>query len=346
MEQIRRKRRLKRRRKPSAHFLSKILGRTFYLLAMILFLFCFLFFGTLTIICYGPSSSAKNLFVETVTQTSAAGFLAKIYFSESEIADILKTDAAPVSSVNTITDTGAVQVSASTDDSGTDGITIKEVSGGSYSGKMMIIDDPSRVSVYSIPSFNTGGTGEQLLDMINETGSIAGINAGGFYDPDGKGHGGMPLGPVIQNGTLISNYESTYTTLIGFDSSHKLMVGNISASEAIAAGMTEGITFGPALVINGERVPYETTAGGLNPRSAIGQRSDGAILLLVIDGRQPHSLGASFKDLCDVMLDYGAVNAANLDGGSSSLLYYQGSLVNNSASMIGLRPIPTAILVK
>ena len=181
--------------------------------------------------------------------------------------------------------------------------------------------------------------------MISETGSIAGMNAGGFYDPNGKGHGGMPLGAVIQNGTLISNYESEYKTLIGFDASHKLIIGNMSAADAIGMGMQNGITFGPALVINGQRIPYPDNAGGLNPRSAIGQKSNGAILLLVIDGRQPGSLGASFKDLCDIMLQYGAVNAANLDGGSSSILYYQGQQLNASSSLIGLRPLPTAVLV-
>lgn len=67
--------------------------------------------------------------------------------------------------------------------------------------------------------------------------------------------------------------------------------------------------------------------------------------MLVVDGRQPDSIGASFKDLQDVMLAYGAVNAANLDGGSSSTLVYNGEILNN-ISMIGLRKISTAFLVR
>ena len=87
------------------------------------------------------------------------------------------------------------------------------------------------------------------------------------------------------------------------------------------------------------------TVSGVNPRTAIGQRSDGAILMLVIDGRQVISLGATMEDLVDIMLEYGAVNACNLDGGSSSLMWFEGNYVNNCASVIGIRPVPTTFLV-
>ena len=86
-------------------------------------------------------------------------------------------------------------------------------------------------------------------------------------------------------------------------------------------------------------------ASGLNPRTAIGQRSDGAILMLVIEGRQPNRLGATMTDLAQIMLDFGAMNACNLDGGSSSMMWYDGRYINNTASVIGIRPIPTSFLV-
>lgn len=84
---------------------------------------------------------------------------------------------------------------------------------------------------------------------------------------------------------------------------------------------------------------------GLNPRTVIGQRADGAVLLLVIDGRQPQSLGATYQDCIQVMQEWGAVNAANLDGGSSTQMIYQGETVNVSASLYGPRNIPTAFVV-
>lgn len=338
------------------------LERTISVLILILAILSVDIFGALFLICRGPSEKARDLFVSTVTQTSAAGFLAHIFLTDDEVTAILVKEESAGSMTGAISDTDMVNVnsadsdgmdgdgeksdSGSGDDKGEDGIKIDDVSGLSFNGKMMIVSDPSRVHVYTLDSYSEERTGKQLLDMIEEEGAVAGINAGGFYDPEGHGKGGLALGPVIRNGTLISNYESDYHTLIGFSADHKLMTGNISASDAIAGGMNEGITFGPVLVSGGERVPFTDTAGGLNPRTAIGQTSDGSVLLLVINGRQPGSLGASFKDLVDVMLEYGAVNAANLDGGSSSLMYYKGEQLNSSASLVGLRPLPDAILVK
>ena len=70
------------------------------------------------------------------------------------------------------------------------------------------------------------------------------------------------------------------------------------------------------------------------------------MLLLVINGRKVNSLGASYADLIEVMLDFGAVNAANLDGGTSSFMYYDGELINDKASLYGTRKLPTAWIVK
>lgn len=342
------------------------LGRMFSVLVLILVLLSVDILGALFIVCRGPSPKARDLFVSTVTQTSAAGFLAHIFLSDKEVSAILAKEESAGNTSGVISDTDMVTVTSSSDDinsesgseksgdesknsdgsESSDGIKVDDVSGPSFNGKMMIVSDPSRVHIYTLDSYSEEGTGKQLLDMINEEGAVAGINGGGFYDPDGHGKGGLALGPVIKGGTLISDYESDYSTLIGFSTDHKLMTGNISASEAIADGMNEGITFGPVLVSGGVRTQFTDTAGGLNPRTAIGQTSDGAVLLLVVNGRQPGSLGASFKDLADVMLLYGAVNAANLDGGSSSLMYYKGEQLNSSSSLVGLRPLPDAILVK
>ena len=73
----------------------------------------------------------------------------------------------------------------------------------------------------------------------------------------------------------------------------------------------------------------------------------GAVLMLVIDGRQMHSIGASFGDVRDVMIDFGAVNACNLDGGSSTVMYFNGEYINSPSSASGTsRALPNAFLVK
>ena len=120
----------------------------------------------------------------------------------------------------------------------------------------------------------------------------------------------------------------------------------MTGKQALEEGIRDAVSFGPTLIVNGEALSGIGTGGGLNPRTAIGQRADGTVLLLVIEGRQATSLGASYTDLIRVMLEHGAVNAANLDGGSSSVMYYEGSLVNSNASVIGLRKMPTAFLVR
>lgn len=327
----------------------QVIRRILSVFLILIFLFLMAFFGAATVVCYGPSEAARDLYVSTVMETSAAKFLARMYFSDADIREM--TQGKTVRAAEAVTDTAAVSINTAADEASVssdneEDMYVEDINEQTFRGKLLVVKDPSRVSIYSIGSFNTEGTGKQLINIINETGAVAGINAGGFYDPDGKGRGGMPLGPVIKDGVLISNYECDYSTLIGFDAQHRLIVGNMSAESAIAAGMVDGICFGPALVVNGERVPISGSGGGLNPRTAIGQKSDGTMLLMVIDGRQPSSLGASYKDLTDEMLKYGAVNAANLDGGSSSVLYYQGELINSPSSMIGMRPIPTAIIVK
>lgn len=226
-----------------------------------------------------------------------------------------------------------------------DGITIVKVSGATYKGHMMIVADPSRVKVGVCQSLGSeSGNGQKLSKIIERYGAVAGINAGGFADENGSGSGAIPLGFVFSEGEFL--YDSGESSLlIGFDENHILHVGNMSASSAQSKGIRDAVTFGPALIINGEAAGINGAGSGLNPRTAIGQRSDGAVLLLVIDGRQANSLGASYADLIEIMQDFGAVNAANLDGGSSSLMMYKGEQVSNPSNVINNRDLPTAILV-
>ena len=323
---------------------NRFWGKFFLGLVTFLMLVLIAFFGATTVICLGPSAAMRDLFVNTVMETSAAKFLARMYFDEPTINAIIAANRPRTN--GDVSDTSAVVLPV--DDAGFDlsAITLHDVKGGTFVGKMMVVNDPSRLSVATLEYFDTQAQGGELLEMIEKNGAVAGINGGGFYDPNGTGQGGMPDGIVIKEGKVLCNTPTRYDTIIGFTADHKLLVGDITAQQALDAGVQEAVSFGPALVINGSRLPISGNGGGLNPRSAIGQREDGAVLLLVIDGRQPHSLGASYRDVADVMLEFGAVNAANLDGGSSSMLYYEGEMLNTLSSLIGVRKIPTAFIVK
>ena len=292
------------------------------------------------LICYGPSPAAKSFFVLTVTETSALKFLANIYLPQSEIDEIIASSEEMGGGETT-------EPPVIPEDPPADGepIEIITVKGDLYVGKLMIIKDPSRVSIYTIDNFDREGVGETLMEIYEKTEATAVINAGGFYDPQGISDGGMPLGYVFKDGQLVSYLATKYDTIIGFDAEHRLIVGKMTAQQAINKGIVDAVSFGPALVVNGNRAKI-SSSGALHPRTAIGQRADGAIMFLVVDGRQPHSIGISYKGLQDLMIEYGAINAANLDGGSSSMMIYEGEYLNKHSSVTGPRPVPTAFVIK
>lgn len=211
----------------------------------------------------------------------------------------------------------------------------------------MIVRDPSRIQLgVNVLMDNYKNNGFLVQDYVTAAGAIGGINAGGFDDPNGMGNGSIPQGVVIKDGELVAGRLTDWGTIIGFNEKDHLIVGNMTGSQALEWGLTDAVTFGPVLIVDGEAVSITGTGGGLNPRTVIGQAYDGSILLLVIDGRQTTSLGASYEDCVKIMLQYGAMNAANLDGGSSSVMVYENKIVNHIVSMRSDRTVPTAWLVK
>ena len=312
-------------------------------------------YGVMFIVAKGPSETAQRLFVMSVKETSAIGFLANWFYSDEEIAEIVgngrNSDVDEDVNVALIQIEGEKnKVSDKTDDNPeaeTKDLELVDIIGPTYKGKMLIIKDPSRVFVGVSGEFGADKSGRTVKSMTESYQCIAGTNAGGFSDPNGVGKGGVPLGIVFSQGEMKWGSKSQEYEIIGFDKNNILHVGKMTGQEALDADIRDAVGFGPILIVNGNaQNETEPLGGGLNPRTAIGQRADGAVLLLVIDGRQASSLGATYDDLIDVMEKYGAVNAANLDGGSSSHLVYEGEIVTICSSLYGPRNIPTSILVK
>ena len=331
--------------------LGRLLGRLLCVLLVTVLVAAGVVFGAAYILAKGPSPTARNLFVLSVRETSAVGFIANIFFTEEEIAQIeagknaeriIRTDPSLVT-IRTEENTAGTDAWGLTDEDG-DGIILQEVKGEGYSGSMMVVLDPSRVIMGSVTK-DFGARGYTVEEMVQVFDAVAGTNAGGFADEGGMGNGSVPDHTVVYKGEIYYGGSGTGEGFVGLDDHYILHVG-LDGSDAIRdANIQYGCSFGPVLVSNGKGVNPDSLASGVNPRTAIGQRSDGAILLLVIDGRQVISLGATYQDLMEIMLRYGAVNACNLDGGSSSLMYYNGEYVNNCASVIGIRPVPTTFLV-
>jgi len=304
--------------------------------------------GVIFVLEKGPSNSARDLFVRSVQETSAIGFLAEFFLTEEEVVQIVEAgkDQIPADS----TDVSMITVSynaADTMDSDAEGdasaiqpIEFVPVEGSTFKGMLMIVKDPMRVIVASTKYI--GSNGQTLEKMIEEYDAVGGVNGGGFEDEDGKGTGGIPIGVVINDGKLLYGTNITADTAV-IDYDGILHVGRMNGREAMELGARYAVSFGPILIVNGEKC--SGLDSGLNPRTAIAQRSDGAILLLVISGRQLESPGATYEDVADVLLAHGAVNALNLDGGSSSSMVYEGEHLIRNSSVVGQRDLPTSILV-
>ena len=332
-----------KKRVSAGRIIGKITARFFiFLLVLIIALLIFIF-GCMTIVCYGPSQSARDLFIVSVTETSALKFIPKIYYSDDEIADILARNAA-VETLE-VTDQSLIHIPDEKQQAESEKkpLEVIDISGSTYKGKLMIVRDPSRIVLSTANSLGANSIGIQISEMVEKENGIAGINGGGFADANGVGNGGQPLGIVIKNGELVYNGGSS--VVVGFDKENKLVVGQMTGEEAIQKNIRDACSFGPVFIVNGKRSETIGTGGGVNPRTCIGQTADGTVLLLTIDGRQASSLGATFEDCINILEEYGAINAANLDGGSSTVMYYNGEVINVCASVYGPRKLPTGFVV-
>nr|WP_232058208.1 phosphodiester glycosidase family protein [Cohnella abietis] len=226
-------------------------------------------------------------------------------------------------------------------------VTIEEVDGDGYHGYLMTVSDPKKVRLV-VP--NKRGRGERVSSMVKRTGAIAGINAGGFADPNWKGNGFKPIGIVISQGKIYYNGlgSNKSVQIVGIDKEGKMLAGKYSVDELIKLGISEAVSFSPRIIVNGKGlIPNRSQGWGIAPRTVMAQKEDGTILFLLIDGRQPgYSMGATLYDAQEILLKRGAVIAANLDGGSSTVLVAEnGEIVNKPSSSAGERYLPTAFLV-
>lgn len=314
----------------------------------------------LNLFCNGSSQKARELFVTTILETGQMKFLASWFLSDAEIQEIV--DSNSLKDMKVEVDTNLINVDSSNKE---ELIKIEKVSGTTFSGTMMIISDPSKVSLAT--TYPWGEYGKELDKLVKENNAIAGVN-GGLYVSTGN-KGGKPIGLVVSNGVIQYNNTGGYNGLylIGLDNNNLLRIIEITRmSQKDLKALVEkeqirdAVTFQDEysdknnhfvkLIINGEKRELNGLGSGANPRTAIGQKQDGTILILVTDGRGANGhLGATASDLIDVMSKYGAINAANLDGGSSSSLYYNNEYLQTSVTLYYANSswkIPTAFVVR
>ncbi|MCR5701420.1 MAG: phosphodiester glycosidase family protein [Lachnospiraceae bacterium] len=219
------------------------------------------------------------------------------------------------------------------------------VKGSGYQGKMAIVKQPEQVIMAK--SSSLGSFGQEIDSFCENNDAILGINASGFFDPKGESFGAEVKGCLVIDGVDYgSHHEEPAWRYFGVKKDNERMY-----ITGYTPGMQEdyrwAMEFYPGLIIDGKSVVDGTYGMGIQPRTTVGQTKDGTMLLLVVDGRQTHSIGCTVEDCADIMMRYKAYQGMNLDGGSSSVMYYKGQFITKSSSVTGRgRYMPNAILVK
>ncbi len=318
-------------------------GKVFKILFSIFTVFYIVGCSAFLFILYGPYNGFRQWLIPTAMTTMNHRYFATWFYSDEDIQSILDENAVIESGEDTdlnLITVGKVDFTNTTyaneyekqiltKESEDDVYKIIEIEGDGYTGYLVAVYDPSRVTVATTKYLQVKG--QYVTDMAADNDALLAINGGGFIDPNYSSNGGTPQGIVIKNGKIVSN--RTYNKsggLIGFTKDNKLILGKMTATEAINKDVRDAVTFGPFLIVNGKRSFIKGNGGwGTAPRTAIGQRKDGIVLLLVVNGRTLKYPGADMVDLTDIMENYGAYNAANLDGGTSSVMVFPEEVSKN-----------------
>lgn len=310
---------------------------------------------------YGPYSGFREWLVTTAMTTMTHQYFATWFYDEDTINYIL--DKNKVVETDETTDVNAIKVGSSSEvteyeneyerailerDSNNNDYKIIEIKGKKYDGYLVAVYEPSRVK--AVCTENLGKSGQYLTTMAKNNDALIAINGGGFNDPNFSSTGGQPLGITVCSGVYkTTDIYNGAGGIIGFTDDDTLVLGKMSLSEAKKKGIRDAVTFGPYLIVNGKASEVVGNGGwGTAPRTAIGQRKDGIVLFLVLDGRTASKPGADMDDLIEIMQNYGAYNAANLDGGTSSVLVINNTIVNDPIDSSGAhktRPIATGFIV-
>lgn len=310
---------------------------------------------------YGPWNGFRDWLITTAMTTMTHQYFATWFYDDDVIKDTLNRN--KVVEINEDTNTDMIEIANKQTtnyeneyerqilerDPKNNDYKIIEINEKNFTGYLAAIYDPSRIQ--AVCTKNLGVSGQYLTTMAEDNDALIAINGGGFVDPNFNSTGGTPLGVTICDGTYKSkaNYSGA-GGIIGFTEDNKLILtSKVSVKEAEDKGIRDAVTFGPFLIVNGKASSVVGNGGwGEAPRTAIAQRKDGIVLFLVIDGRTLSKPGVDMDDLIKILQRYGAYNAANLDGGTSSVLVINNTIVNDPIDSTGAhktRPISTGFIV-
>lgn len=303
--------------------------------------------GAVAVIANGPSDTIRASLVQAAMQASATKWVPGLFLDDEVVQGILDESTKVNQEVisfddfeNTYADdkgpsgSGDGNTSDKSDEwaDAKGGMKLVTLSMPNFKAYMLLVRDPSRIYVGTSSDFtDTSVEGVDIYGIVKKEGCVAAVNGGEFSDPGGMGTGNTPIGITYSKGNCVWA-EETSKTFIGFDKNNKLVaVADISKTRADQLGIRDGVCFqtGGAenvLISNdGVEITVHRRDGdnARSQRTAIGQRADGTVIMLVTDGRTTSSPGATYNDVIEILIKYGAVTAGMVDGGSSSMLYYE-----------------------
>ena len=320
------------KRVKSSHIIVKL-----FLVIDFIILLCFAF-------VYGPIDYAKVFWITTAMATGEHQYFANIFYSEETIKEVMSNNY--MEEITEDTDASSITIGKQEKVTSYSSIYEKEIleheedalykliefKYKEFNCYMIAIYDPTRLEVAYNKKINQG---KILTEIVKENDAILGVNGGGYFIGSG-----YPQGMIVHDGKVIysSGTEKSPTGAINNDG--VLIVGNMSASDVKEKNIKEAVSFGPTLIVNGKAATFKGNGGsGLNPRTALAQRKDGIMLLLVVNG-YGRSLswkgrgGVYLTDLITILERYGAYNAVNMDGGSSTTMVIGNKLINEPCSPI------------
>ena len=327
-----------RNRKEILHFIWQVFFKILVCVMTLVIVAAYAVLSFCATVAEGPSETVRDMLVLSALQASATNWVPGLFLDDDTVQEILDK-----SHERVVEEVDFDDISDPDDDSGDkdgsqsvdewqgheDGVRLDIVVRNTFKAYVMVVKDPSRVYTgVSSSDFASASRGERIYTAAEKLGAVAAINAGEFEDRGGMGSGARPMGITVSEGKIVWN-DGLKRTFIGFDNDNRLIVKEgMTESEAKELNIRDGVSFqkGNALIetVDGSTIAYTGSGDlGVAQRTAIGQRADGAVIMIVTDGRTASSLGATRDDIITLMLKYGAVCAGMLDGGSSSMMYYR-----------------------
>ncbi len=322
------KKKINSKTKPKKEKLTagKIVGRSLLSVGTAILLVIVTVAGACLVICYGPSPTLRDMLVISAKQASATKWAPGLFLSKEKVQKIMDNS----NKINTDTiDASSFSTQENEWDNAIDGMQFISVKKTKFKAYILLVKDPSRIKVgVSSENFESSSEGKRIFDIAGKYNAVAAINGGEFLDAGGMGNGARPMGLTYSSGSAVWS-DGLTRTFMGFDNKNNLICKNsMTKAEAEVLGIRDAVSFQNGNVLidrEGEKINlyYSDNNTGTAQRTAIAQRADGTVILLVTDGRSADSIGATRNDVIDLLVEYGAVTAGMLDGGSSAMMYYK-----------------------